>query len=281
MEEIIKWLMELEKKAEGIYNTIYEKNITGNDFFKNLAEDEKEHFEILKKLYENKDVLNNFNPEIVIDDKTISLINIKIEQVISSLEKDTIDYQKVMQLITELELSEWNEYFIYVIDHFKSGEKEIEESISKMQEHENKIKKFFQKNCTDSKILSKLCELPKIWDKRFVIIDDSDINLRLLKTVLSKYANVDMAENGVQGLELIKNKHYDLIISDIQMPEMSGFELFETLSENDKEIREKFIFFTADVTLQNYFIENNYHYILKPATLSNIKAAVSKVVDLD
>ena len=50
--------------------------------------------------------------------------------------------------------------------------------------------------------------------------------LELIKEILSKEGhNVDTAANGKAALKLIKEKTYDLLISDVKMPDMSGIEL--------------------------------------------------------
>jgi len=47
---------------------------------------------------------------------------------------------------------------------------------------------------------------------------------------------IDIAENGLQGLELFKENRYDLIISDIAMPKMNGVEMAKNIKELDIDI---------------------------------------------
>jgi two-component system, chemotaxis family, chemotaxis protein CheY len=62
--------------------------------------------------------------------------------------------------------------------------------------------------------------------KTIIIIDDSTTTRELVKTSLEEIGfSVDTAVDGVEGLNLIRNNHYDLIITDINMPVMDGFEL--------------------------------------------------------
>ena len=63
-----------------------------------------------------------------------------------------------------------------------------------------------------------------------LMVDDDAINLLLLNTILKKYAAETVeAKNGTEGLEKLVTNKFDLIITDIQMPKMSGFEFTKEL----------------------------------------------------
>ncbi|WP_113654091.1 hybrid sensor histidine kinase/response regulator [Pedobacter namyangjuensis] len=62
--------------------------------------------------------------------------------------------------------------------------------------------------------------------KRILLADDNKMNILLAQTVLKKYKMAsDVAYDGVQALALFEQNDYDLILTDIQMPEMGGVEL--------------------------------------------------------
>lgn len=66
-----------------------------------------------------------------------------------------------------------------------------------------------------------------------LLVDDDNLNIMLLKTIMSKYGGVTTdAANGLDGLEQSQKKQFDLIITDIQMPQMSGFEFAEAVRNN-------------------------------------------------
>jgi DNA-binding NtrC family response regulator len=68
--------------------------------------------------------------------------------------------------------------------------------------------------------------------KRILIVDDEARVLFIMSTALRKLdANlqVETANNGRQAVQEISQQHYDLIITDLRMPDMSGVELTETI----------------------------------------------------
>ena len=58
-----------------------------------------------------------------------------------------------------------------------------------------------------------------------LLVEDNIINQKVGAKILGKKGiNVDLAENGRKAVEIVDKKHYDLILMDLQMPEMNGFE---------------------------------------------------------
>lgn len=62
-------------------------------------------------------------------------------------------------------------------------------------------------------------------DVRVLLMEDNHLNQLLTKTVLTKAGcKIDIAKNGLVGIEMLKEFEYDIILMDIQMPEMDGYE---------------------------------------------------------
>lgn len=82
--------------------------------------------------------------------------------------------------------------------------------------------------------------------KRVLIVEDEEHMRALLKYNLSRENyEVDVAKDGCEGLEEAKKQKPDLIISDIMMPKMDGYEFCKTLREDPKTKTIPFIFLTA------------------------------------
>ncbi|MHA8061905.1 PAS domain-containing protein [Aquirufa beregesia] len=58
-----------------------------------------------------------------------------------------------------------------------------------------------------------------------LMCEDNEMNQRLAKTVIANFGfQLDIANNGKEGIELLKQKEYDLVLMDLQMPEMDGYQ---------------------------------------------------------
>jgi PleD family two-component response regulator len=79
-----------------------------------------------------------------------------------------------------------------------------------------------------------------------LIVDDTTKNIQVLGNILySKGYNISVATSGKEALESVKAKTPDLILLDIQMPEMDGFEVCKNLKSNPSTKEIPVIFLTA------------------------------------
>jgi two-component system sensor histidine kinase/response regulator len=71
-----------------------------------------------------------------------------------------------------------------------------------------------------------------------LLAEDNVINQKVARAILTREGcTVDVAENGVQAVEMAAAKTYDLIMLDCQMPEMDGFEAAATIRKLEKDNR--------------------------------------------
>lgn len=88
--------------------------------------------------------------------------------------------------------------------------------------------------------------------QKILIVEDNEINLKLAEHILIKAGyESDFAMNGKQALEKVAQKQYDLILMDIHMPELDGFQTTAIIREQEQERRIPIIALTAD-TVQGY-----------------------------
>lgn len=73
---------------------------------------------------------------------------------------------------------------------------------------------------------------PDLSNKSILCVDDSKDNLRLLQLILKQTgAHVEMAAGGLEGIELAKTKDFDVVLMDIQMPIIDGFQTTRKLRD--------------------------------------------------
>jgi len=105
--------------------------------------------------------------------------------------------------------------------------------------------------------------------------DQDDVRLFLSKILSRHYANVLLADNGKQGLEIYKEHKPDIIISDIKMPVMDGLSMSSRIKEIDPKA--KIILTTAHSDME-YFIQSIEiginQYILKPIDREKLYTAI-------
>jgi len=82
--------------------------------------------------------------------------------------------------------------------------------------------------------------------KHILIVDDVTTNLKCAAEVLKKYYKLSMAKSGRQALDFLKEVKPDLILLDIRMPEMDGYETLAEIRENPETQYIPVVFLTAD-----------------------------------
>jgi len=81
-----------------------------------------------------------------------------------------------------------------------------------------------------------------------IVDDEVDFSAVIAERMKARGLEVDTAESGMKGLEMIKEKSYDAIILDMAMPEMDGMETLKRMLAIDKNLQ--IIFLTGQATVQ-------------------------------
>lgn len=82
--------------------------------------------------------------------------------------------------------------------------------------------------------------------KHILIVDDVTTNLKMAADVLQNDYRLSMAKSGMQALEFLKKAKPDLILLDIHMPEMDGYETLEAIKSNPDTASIPVVFLTVD-----------------------------------
>ncbi len=106
-------------------------------------------------------------------------------------------------------------------------------------------------------------------EKVLYIDDDSMLNALVSTLLRQQGIQVDCVLNGAEGWQKLMDSEYDLIVCDIQMPEMDGMQLYAQVTQAKPHLARRFIFVTGAVDserVQTFLRESGRDYLQKPFT---------------
>ena len=115
--------------------------------------------------------------------------------------------------------------------------------------------------------------------KKILVIDDDRVVLTLAQKTLSAKYDVSAATSGAEALELFKKDCPDLVLSDLLMPEMSGYELQRAIGEMSAD-RIPFVFMTSDESDESEskgFEQGAWDYIRKPVKADLLLRRIDRI----
>jgi len=141
-------------------------------------------------------------------------------------------------------------------------------------------------------ILSKLTSLKEekkvnhisMKGKKILIAEDVEINQYVVRNILELWGcDVTIVENGKKAVEAVKKDDYDMILMDIQMPEMNGFEATEAIRKLDKQKGSIPIIAVTANSLKGINARYNNcgmtDYLIKPYNEENLFTVMDKIIN--
>lgn len=116
-------------------------------------------------------------------------------------------------------------------------------------------------------------EALQVTDLQILLVEDIELNVMVAKALLEKLGqHVDVAMTGKEAIDKARNKQYDLILLDIQLPDMNGFEVANVLHDESLVEQTSIVALTANVikTRQEYLDNGMDDVIAKPVKKSRI-----------
>ena len=119
--------------------------------------------------------------------------------------------------------------------------------------------------------------------RRFLIVDDEPEVGALLADILRRDASgIDIAASGQQALELLAEREYEAILTDLRMPEMDGPELYRQIERRWPQRAKRVVFITGDAlspTVQTFLSGTGQPYLEKPFVPAEVRAIVREMGD--
>ena len=118
---------------------------------------------------------------------------------------------------------------------------------------------------------------------KFLIVDDFSTMRGIARGLLKEigYNNAEEAEDGAVALGMLKSQKFDFIFSDINMPNMNGFELLSAIKKDDTLKHLPVLMVSADARKEDIVRavqDGAAGYIVKPFTKATLQEKVQKII---
>ena len=120
-------------------------------------------------------------------------------------------------------------------------------------------------------------------DMKFLVVDDFATMRRIVKNLLKEIGiqHMDEAEDGQMALRMLKGTKYDFVVSDINMPNMNGFELLRQIRADGDLKSLPVLMVTAEAKKEDIITAAQAGasgYVVKPFTKATLEEKVTKIV---
>ncbi|HEX8979333.1 MAG TPA: chemotaxis response regulator CheY [Parasulfuritortus sp.] len=119
---------------------------------------------------------------------------------------------------------------------------------------------------------------------KFLVVDDFSTMRRIVRNLLKElgYTNVDEAEDGIAALQKLKGSNFQFVVTDWNMPNMTGIELLKAIRADDSLKHLPVMMITAEAKKEN-IIEAAQSgasgYIVKPFTAATLEEKMGKIFE--
>jgi two-component system, chemotaxis family, chemotaxis protein CheY len=120
-------------------------------------------------------------------------------------------------------------------------------------------------------------------DLKFLVVDDFSTMRRIVRGLLKEMGcnNVEEAEDGVVAMNLLRGGKFDFVVSDINMPNMNGFDLLKAIKADDALKHIPVLMVTAEARKEDIVLaaqSGAAGYIVKPFTKATLEEKVQKIL---
>ena len=120
-------------------------------------------------------------------------------------------------------------------------------------------------------------------DPRFLIVDDFSTMRRIVRNLLKEigYSNLEEAEDGSIALNMLRSGKFDFVVSDVNMPNMTGLELLKNIKSDDRLKSVPVLMVTAEARKDDIVAAAQggaAGYIVKPFTRATLEDKVHKIL---
>jgi len=284
LQDVITWLRHVEDLACSVYSAAAESGVISgklSGFLRRLAEDEALHYHLMGSAAELIREQKKSPASAVLDDPATKLrVEGPIHELHAKVKSNRVTEHDMLEAIVTTESSEWNDIFLYVINSCMSISTTFQYIAATIQAHEKRIEQYISSVAAEADLTDQMRSLPGIWENHLLVVEDDAAIRELLKRVLSRYGQVTTAENGEAALEAIRQRFFNAIVTDVDMPVRDGISLLrQAVQENDR-LRAHFIICTGNTTEAVTAAAREYDVPLleKPVSIHSLWDAIEHVL---
>ncbi len=276
LEQFINEAIQLELNVAEIYSIFSEAIPEDANFWATLAWEEKNHASVLRTGKEILVPMDQFPVEILPD--VIQVIvdtNLWLNSLKEKFAEVKPDRKTAFSIAIKIESSAGEQHFQRVMESPSDSNviRIFQELCEDDIHHLSRIREYMKGG-------SELGEISGNKTKKILIVINDDSVAKLLRTILEPEGQIDMAGNGREGLQKVKDQDYDLIISAIGMPVVDGITFYNEAKEVVPELHRKFLFFIGAPSSEriSFFQDKGLRYLTKPATINEIRTAALSIL---
>jgi CheY-like chemotaxis protein len=277
LEQFIDEAIQLELNAAEIYYIFAAAIPEDANFWATLAWEEKNHASVLKTGKEILLPMDKFPLEILPNViQTIVDTNRWLNSLKKEFAENKPDRETAFAIAIKIEGSAGEQHFQRVMEN--PSDSTIVKILQGLCEddlhHLSRVHEYMKAGGETKKVSDD--EKKKI----LIVINDGSV-AKLLQTILEPEGQIDIAENGKDGLQKVKEQDYGLIVSAIEMPIVDGIEFFYQAKEVVPDLNKKFLFFTGAPSSERikFFQDENVRYLTKPSTIDEIRTAALNILE--
>jgi CheY-like chemotaxis protein len=246
-----------------------------------LADNEDQHAALVGKI---KDIVAESEeippPDLRLDVALRECVEAPLMRLQAEVATETITRRRALALIAEVEFTEWNDIFLYVVRTYGGQGREMEEMLATIQDHERSVEAFMAGLSPHIRPELDVAKLAKVWDTRLLVVDDNTLLRDVLVSILEPIGRVTAVEDGLKALEATRRHFFDAVVSDVRMPRMDGIELHSRAVAEHPDLRNRFLFvsFGPSGEHKDYMTEHQVPFLAKPFSPDELTKAVHRVI---
>jgi len=284
MDSIITWLIGVETSAANLYEEaaiVFRGDEDFSRFLSQMAVEEREHEKLLQKASAAISDSEMKRASFYFGDDFRNKIEAPFSRALRLSKDGTLTKNAMVNVVADAEFSEWNELLLYTLDLLNVLDEEVQQAMLDFKKHRMRAQEYIASLPGGDSVILRVQRLTRPGGKRVLIVEDNLSVARMLEALAMDQVEVIIARDGQEGISCIQQRHFDLIISEIDLPKMNGVEMYKQALEKNPNIGSRFIFFTGTENPEHLdFVRSTNTLMLpKPSPVKLICEKMNDVLD--